>query len=258
MMATKKMKNAWLAFVKPKPQAALRLFCFPYSGGGASMFRTWSEGLPVTIEACPVQLPGRETRLRESPFTQMSSLVEAAAQALLPYLDKPFVFFGHSVGALICFDLARYLRQRHGLLPVHLFVSGRGAPQIPDPDPPAHALAEPEFIEHIRRYDGTSEEVLKNPELLKVFLPILRADFAINETYVYVNEAPLACPISAFGGLQECKEHYRTHLKDWRMQTTSRFSVQMFQGGHFFIHSARSLLLEAISKALGPLVERIV
>lgn len=242
-------KNRWLAFVKPRPQARLRLFCFPYSGGGATAFRKWSDGLPDTIEVCPVQWPGRETRLQEPPFTRIAPLVQATAQALLPHLDKPFAFFGHSVGALVGFELARLLRRQHGLRPVHLFASAHGAPQRPDPDPPAHALPEPDFIREVQRYNGTPQVVLENPELRRVFIPILRADFAVNETYTYTDEAPLDCPISAFGGSQDWKGSY-ADLEAWREQTSARFSVRIFPGDHFFLQSAQPLVLEAIAQEL--------
>src|SRR5205814_4666171 len=186
--------DSWIQYYQSKPQACLRLFCFPYAGGGASIFRTWSENLPPEIEACPIQLPGRESRLLEAPFSQLFSLIEPVAQALLPYLDMPCAFFGHSMGALVSFELARYLRRQHGLSPVHLFVSGRRAPQLSDPDPPIHPLPEAEFLEELRSLKGTPEEVLQNTELLQLLLPLLRADFAVCETYAYAPETPLLCP----------------------------------------------------------------
>ncbi len=245
--------NPWLAFARPKTSAKLRLFCFPYSGSGATIFRSWSDGLPAFVEVFPVQPPGRETRLREPPFTRITPLVQAAADGLLPYLDKPFAFFGHSVGALIAFELARYLRRQCDLLPVHLFFSGRGAPHVPDPDPPAHNRTDAEFIEEVRRYNGTPDEVFENPELLALFIPILRADFAINETYTYVEQRPFSCPITAFGGAQDYKRH-GIDLEEWSVHTTARFSAHMFSGDHFFLHSERRQLLGMISADLRWLV----
>src|SRR5450759_4546174 len=109
-MTTATAFASWIACRKPNPQARLRLFCFPYAGTGASIFRTWSDGLPAEVEVCPVEFPGRGTRLMETPFTQLSPLVQALAQALVPLMDKPFAFFGHSLGALVGFELARQLR----------------------------------------------------------------------------------------------------------------------------------------------------
>src|SRR5688572_27601574 len=115
------VSTRWITYYKPNPQARLRLFCFPYAGGGTAVFRAWGDRMPKTVEVCPVQLPGRETRVMEAPFNRLSTLVQAAAQALLPYLEKPFAFFGHSMGALVSFELARQLRRQHNLKPVHLY-----------------------------------------------------------------------------------------------------------------------------------------
>ncbi len=195
--------DAWIAFRKPNPQARLRLFCFPYAGAGAAIFRTWSGRLPDHVEVCPVQFPGRGTRLMEKPFTQLLPLVETLAQVLIPLLDKPFAFFGHSLGALVGFELARQIRSQSGVQPVRLFVSAARAPQVPHRDRPTYALPEGEFLEELRRLNGTPGELLENAELMQIMIPILRADFAVSQTYVYAAEPPLACGISSFGGVQD-------------------------------------------------------
>jgi medium-chain acyl-[acyl-carrier-protein] hydrolase len=190
----------------------------------------------------------------EVPFTQFEPLISALAQALLPYLDKPFAFFGHSMGALVSFELARLLRQKYGLSPVHLFVSGRGAPQVvPVPDPPIHALPEPAFLEKLRGLNGTPEAVLENAKLMQLLLPMLRADFAVIETYVYVPEPPLNCPITAFSGWQDRKVSC-DQIEAWREQTSAYFSVQMLPGDHFFVHSAQPLLLQTLFRKLHQLI----
>lgn len=245
--------NSWFACPKPNPQASLRLFCFPYAGGRASVFRTWPDDLPTTVEVCPVQLPGRGSRLREAPFTRLLPLVQAIAQAILPHLDKPFAFFGHCVGALVSFELARQLRRQYGLSPAHLFVSGCGTPHIPDPNPPIHALPESAFLEELRRRNGTPQEILEHPEMMQLLLPILRADFAIYETYTYTSEAPLDCSISAFGGLQDHAVS-RDHLEAWRDQTSASFLLRMLPGDHFFLQTAQLLLLRTLSREVHQLV----
>lgn len=248
--------DSWVTCPKPNPQVRLRLFCFPYAGGGASIFRTWSDDLPAQIEVCPVQLPGRERRLKEPSFTRLSPLLQKLAQVLHPYLNIPFAFFGHSMGALISFALAHQLRRQYSLDPVQLLVSGHRAPQIPDPDPPIHQLPESEFVEELRRLNGTPDSVLQNAELMQLVLPVLRADFALLETYVYSTEAPLDCPISAFGGLQDGEVSY-DDLAAWREQTNSSFTLSMFPGNHFFLQSARSLILSAVSQDLTRHLHRI-
>ncbi len=206
--------------------------------------------MPLDVEVCRIQLPGRENRLREPPFNQIASLVEVLAQVIEPYLSVPYVFFGHSVGALVAFELARQLRKLNRLGPAHLFVSGRRAPQIFDRDPPIHKLPDAEFVRELgRRFDGIPEAVRQDAELMNVLLPMLRADIAIDETYVYLDEEPLDSPISAFGGLQDPKVSH-DDLGAWRNQTRGTFSQRMFPGNHFFLQSAQALLLQAISQDL--------
>ena len=241
--------DSWIAFRKPNPQARLRLFCFPYAGAGASIFRTWSASLPADVEVCPVQFPGRGTRLTETPFTRLAPLVDALAQALGPHLDKPFAFFGHSLGALVEFELARHLRKQSGIQPVHLFVSADRAPQIRHRDRPIHALPEREFLAELRRLNGIPEKVWEDAELMQIMLPVLRADFSVYETYVYAIEPPLDCFISGFGGLQDQKVS-RSDLEIWHEQTSASFSLRMFPGDHFFLNTALPLLLHVLSQRL--------
>jgi medium-chain acyl-[acyl-carrier-protein] hydrolase len=239
----------WLAHRRPNSSAAVRLFCFPYSGADASVFIRWAEGLPATVELCPVQLPGRGARLSEPLFNDVHPLAESCAAGLLPWLDKPFALFGHSLGALVAFELARHLESRHGLAPLHLFASGCGAPQLPERETDMHALPHGEFIEALRRLQGTPEAVLADPELRELVLPILRADFTICETYAYRDGPPLACPISAYGGLRDSHVG-RERLEAWRTQTSGPFTVRMFPGDHFFLNSDRGLLLRILSQDL--------
>ncbi|MDM9379441.1 thioesterase II family protein [Chlorogloeopsis sp. ULAP01] len=255
-MTTIQTFNSWVTYPKLNPQASVRLFCFPYAGGSSLIFRTWSDSLPKTVEVCPIELPGRGTQMRTAPFPRLEPLVGAIAPALIPHLNKPFAFFGHSMGAIVSFELARLLRKQYDTEPIHLFISGRRAPQILDPDPPIHALDEPAFKEELRRLNGTSETILENSELMQLLSPILRADFAVLETYVYTAEPPLDCPITAFGGLQDHKVNCE-QLQAWREQTNAPFSLQMFRGDHFFLHSAQSLLLQSLSQELDRIANEV-
>ena len=242
----------WLAYREANPRARLRMFCFPYAGGGASAYRGWGASLPQEIEVCPVQLPGREGRLREPPFTRSGEMITAIADALTPWLDLPFVFFGHSMGGMIGFELTRELRRRGRTLPLHLFVSGRRAPQLPARDEPIHDLPEPEFIERLRELDGTPEEVLQHAELMKLLIPLLRADFAVNETYEYTEEPPFDVGISAFGGLADV-DVSRDDVEAWSVQTRGRFRMRMMPGGHFFLHNQKDLILESVARDLAEI-----
>jgi len=250
------VQTRWLACPGPNPQAKLRMFCFPYAGGGTVSFRNWSKALPASVEVYLVRLPGRETRLREPLLTRLSEVVEAVVPELLSYTDKPFAFFGHSMGSLFSFEIAALLRLKYGIELAHLFVSGCRAPQIERTKPPIYDLPEARFLEELRRLNGTPEEVLENPELMRLMKPILRADFEISETYTYIPTTPLDCPITAFGGLRD-PEASRTELKAWCEQTTTAFSLQMFPGDHFFLHTSQPPLLRTIARQLQRLETKI-
>lgn len=243
---------AWFPYQQTSTNARIRLFCFPYACGSASVYRTWQKHLSQEIEVCPVQLPGRDGRLREPPFTALAPLVEHLTAALLPLLDRPYAFFGHSMGALIGFELTRYLRrQGRSRLPTYLFVSGKGAPQLANTDPPVSHLPEADLIERLRHLKGTPEAVLRNAELISLFLPLIRADFALCETYQYVPDAPLPCPITTFGGLQD-EGVTREMLSLWREQTGASFRMYFFDGDHFFLQKKQKQgsLLMALSQDL--------
>jgi medium-chain acyl-[acyl-carrier-protein] hydrolase len=241
--------DSWLMRPQANPGARLRLFCFPYAGGGASIYRQWLTEMPAPVEVCAVQLPGREARLREQPFKDLPTLVAAAADGLAPYMDKPFAFFGHSMGAMVAYELARELRRRGQTGPVHLFLSGRRAAHLPDSHPMVHGLPDEEFKQELRRLGGTPEAVLEHQELMEMMLPMLRADFQLVETYAYHPEEPLVCPIAALGGLADA-EAGQPELAPWRQHTTGDFSLRMFPGGHFFLHDHRQALQRYIVQDL--------
>jgi medium-chain acyl-[acyl-carrier-protein] hydrolase len=248
---TSRTHNAspWTAGAKPNPRARLRLFCFPYAGGAATIYRGWQSALPSHVEVLPVQLPGRGRRLNEPAYTSVGELVPAAAEALRPYFDMPFVLFGHSMGATISFELARHLRRERGLAPRRLLVSGRRAPHAPGTSPYTHDLPEPEFIKALRDLNGTPGEVTEHPELMALMLPLLRADFALSETYRCGEVTPLECPLSVYGGTRDA-DVTRAQLEAWRELTTGPFSLRLFPGDHFFLTSSEPLLLKAVAQEL--------
>lgn len=247
-----KENTRWLSCYKPNPNAKIRLFCFPYAGGGSSIFRTWNQDLPNWVEVCPVQFPGRENRIQEKPFEKMQELIAATAKALMPYFDLPFAFFGHSMGAWIAYDLACYLRKNNNLLSRHLFVSGRFAPHIPDPDR-LHLLPEKEFKEQLRVYNGTPLAILENDEIMQLIMPLLRADFSVCETYSYTPKEPLECSMSAFSGKDDHMVDIEG-LQAWQKHTTSKFRTEIFPGDHFFLRTAQKDLLKFISKDLAQVI----
>jgi medium-chain acyl-[acyl-carrier-protein] hydrolase len=227
----------------------MRLFCFPYAGGTSSIFNSWPDQLSSRIEVCPVHLPGRESRFRERPFTRLAPFVESMAQAILPLLDKPFAFFGHSMGALLGFELIRRLQKEHQPTPFRFVASGCSAPQMRRKALVTHQLPEPEFVRELRRLKGTPRELLEHAELMRLMLPVIRADFEICETYAYSPQPPLSCAITAFGGTRD-KAVTPPRLAGWRDQTTSLFSHYLFPGDHFFLHTAEKQLLDRLGREL--------
>jgi len=243
------LKTPWIPHINPNDTVNLRLFCFPYAGGSSLSFRSWRDRLPDTIGIYPIELPGRGLRIQESPMATLHPLIYKLAPSLSPFLDKPFAFFGHSMGAVIAFELTRYLRKQRQPQPVRLCVSGRCAPQVPPITPPIHNLPEPEFLAALRHLNGTPKEVFENPELLALALPILRADFSVVETYTYTDDDPLQCPISVFGG-REDPETTIAFLEAWKLQTTETMALHLFAGDHFFIHSHFDELLAVLKQDL--------
>lgn len=241
--------DRWVIRPRPNAQPRLKLLCFPYASGGASVFHRWPEHLPADIEVAAVQLPGREERLEEEPYRDVRCLTDTLVDVLERYLDRPFALFGHSVGALVAFETARALRRRGKSLPRHLFVSARGAPSRPHQLPSASSSSDAALALQLRRLGGTPREVLDDPDFMSVVLPLFRADLALAETYVYSPEEPLDCPISAFGASFD--EHARREdLSSWSRETRAAFRLRMFPGGHFFIHPSRPRLLQAIAEDL--------
>lgn len=243
----------------PRPDAKLSLLCVPYAGGSAAVFRGWADTLPAEVELWGVQLPGRASRRDESPLTRMDSLVEVIAAELVTaheraLADRPFAIFGHSMGALLAFELARQLRDRHGLTVSGLLVAGRGAPHLPDPGPALACGSEPALVAELQRLGGVPAEVLEDEMRRARMLRLIRADFAVCETYAYQSAAPLDCPISVFGGTEDFDWPVET-LSAWREHTKSTAQVHTFAGGHFFIDSARQTFLEQLAASLEPVVK---
>jgi surfactin synthase thioesterase subunit len=245
--------SPWVVRFRPRLAPRLRLFCLPFAGAGASAYATWPAGLPDEIEICAVQLPGREGRFNDPLVTDIHALVPALCDGIAPLLDRPFALFGHSMGAAVAYETARALARDRGRSPAVLFVSGHRAPHLPRQYPPIHHLPDPEFVDELRRLNGTPAEVLAGSELLDLVLPLLRADFQMAETYVPSPGGPLACRVVALGSTEDDRVSLAT-LEPWREATTGPFEVAMFPGDHFYLKTHRVRLLDFLATTLRPLL----
>jgi medium-chain acyl-[acyl-carrier-protein] hydrolase len=245
--------DGWFQFSATDEQVELKMFCFPYAGGTAKVFKKWEDFLPPAVQVISVELPGRGARLKEPPFVNIPTLIDELGDMIWPLLDKPFVFFGHSMGAIIAFELSRFLRRKHGREPQTLFIAGRCAPQITRSAPATYNLPKDEFIEELVKLDGTPKEVIEHAELMELMIPLLRADFQLVQTYEYRADTPLRCPIVVYGGLQDY-ETPRDLLSPWKGLTSSRFALHMLPGDHFFIRSSQSQLLRLLGRELREII----
>ncbi|UFJ41778.1 alpha/beta fold hydrolase [Brevibacillus humidisoli] len=240
---------SWFVSQQSKQPPKLRLFCFPYAGGGSAVYQGWQEELPPEIQLLAAQLPGREKRFTEPACHSLDELIAGLSKAIIPYLDTPVAFFGHSMGALIAYELARELAERYDTHPVHLFVSAKAAPQIAQTEPPVYNLPHQAFIQKLYTLNGTPKEVLENQELMELYEPILRADFEVCDTYCFRPGLRLDCPISIFGGLQD-GEIPVADLAAWEELVARSGTVRMYEGDHFFLHKRYKEIVQMIVKDL--------
>jgi medium-chain acyl-[acyl-carrier-protein] hydrolase len=241
--------GGWLTTWGTELPAPHRLVFFPYAGGSASTFRRWASAFGPAVDFYCVQYPGRGHRLAETPLRRLTDLVDAVTPLVWDGDSRPCTFWGHSMGALLAFEVARRLRARGQAGPIALVVSGRRAPQLLRPLDPVHVLGDEAFIDELRRLEGTPREVLEHAELMQLLLPALRADFEVCETYRYEPGAPLPCPITALAG-EDDKDTAPDEIAAWREQTQGGFTLHRFAGGHFFLHSASRQVLAVLRAQL--------
>jgi surfactin synthase thioesterase subunit len=239
------MLSLWLPYTKAIRSDAHILFCFPYGGGNPAFYQNWEVYLSDYFQICPVQLPGRGIRFSEPSYTDIRALVRDIVAAIQPYLSNRFSFFGHSMGALVSFEVARLLQSKSLSLPENVFVSGYHAPHIPDPGRKIHHLPDDEFLDGIADMNGLPDELVQNREFLSVFLPALRADFTMCETYKYQSGEKLKSSIVALGGSDD-PEAREEHLRKWQEQTIREFSLHILDGDHFYIHRKEMEIIQII------------
>ncbi len=252
--STGQLYSRWIPHSSISADSRVRLFCFPYAGGGASTYHRWAQHLNADLSLFPVKMPGREDRFREAPYTDLGKLVKDFAEETADKIRPPLALYGHSMGALIVFELARFLRREHDLSPVCLFVGACAAPQLRPRMTKIGELPDEQFLAKLReRYGGFGTESANDEQLMQLLLPTLRADITLVESYQYIDEAPLACPVMALGGSDD-KGVSPADLAAWQQQTTAAFSHCTIPGDHFFLDQSRRATAQAIRRRLRSLL----
>jgi medium-chain acyl-[acyl-carrier-protein] hydrolase len=242
--------QSWYLEYKKNPHAAIRLFCFHHSGGGASAFYPWVEHLSSSIEMIAIQLPGRENRFTEPLNNNLQDIITKLSEAFHTYKDKPFFVLGHSLGALLSFELIQSIYQLHSVYPCHMIVSAAKAPHLPFRMKHLSHLDNKTLKEELKAYNGIDEIIINNDELLDLFLPIIRSDFSISERYFYKNSVIFPCDILALSGIHD-KTVNKEEILAWSAYTAGDFKHLSFPGEHFFIKEHQKNILELINQIAG-------
>lgn len=241
--------NWFLATVR-QSAPRVRLFCLPYAGGGASVYRSWRGALGADVEVLSAQLAGRGWRLREAPVTALGELAEQLAAAIAERADLPFAVFGHSMGAWVGLEVVRRL-EAAGLEPLAFFASGRQAPGLGCTQPLMAHLDDVGFVEEVQtRYGGIPAEVMAEPELLELLLPALRADIGLLERYQHRPSDRIATPIHALVGANDSVVSV-DEVRGWADETAGGFELTVMAGGHFYFQPDAGALLDVIEGRLG-------
>lgn len=245
-----KLSN-WFIVPRPNPKALFRLFCFPYAGGSASTYILWQKCLPDYVELVAIQPPGRANRLFEKPYRRMEDMVNALYLEVISYLDKPYIFLGHSLGSYVSFELMRSLQKYRHRLPELYIASGSRAPHRLRtlPRKTVCELSEDEFVEKLKNFQGTPDVVLQNKDLLTLRLPMLKADFEVAETYnADINEKFDVSLLMFVGEGDTAISYDDSHA--WQLHFKQQGEVCCFPGSHFFIEQNRSLVIRKINHVL--------
>lgn len=241
--------NPWLNLYQPRPLAKVRLFCFPHAGCAAATYGGWAAALPPDIESYAIEYPGRGARRAERPFVRLPALVAALLTSVGDAFTMPFATFGHCLGALIAFELVRQLQRQGQSPPVAMFVAGCRGPSLPPRKPPVYTLSEPELLDELRALNGMSDDMLARRDLLDLFLPTLRADFEVGDTYVYRPAAKIDCPIIASAGAAD-PETPPDDLQAWAAESHEPLIVRRYPGDHFFLRTAEASVLHDLARDL--------
>ncbi|MFF8830395.1 thioesterase II family protein [Streptomyces sp. NPDC015131] len=244
MTTSTRRDGAWLRRFHPAPGAPVRLVCFPHAGGSATFYFPVSRALSPSIEVLAVQYPGRQDRRGEPGVGDIGELADRVVEELLTLDATPPALFGHSMGAMVAYEVARRL-EREGIELPHLFVSGRRAPSRTR-EGRVHQLDDDGLIAEIEKLSGTDSRILGDPELLRMILPAIRSDYRAVESYRHVPGRPLRCPVTALTG-DEDPQVTLDEARAWSEHTAGDFELKVYEGGHFYLNARAAAVMEAIS-----------
>ncbi|WP_444997363.1 thioesterase II family protein [Aliikangiella sp. IMCC44359] len=250
------MKSKWFVTPKPNGRAKLRLFCFPYAAGNAATYVPWQEYLPEWVELVAIQPPGRANRIEEQGLMSMEAMVSSLCEAIEPLLDRPYMIFGHSLGSRVGFEFALEVKRRGWREPEHFIASGSNAPHICREHKKIHHLEDKEFVEGLKRFDGPTEVIAENKKLLELFMPMLRADFSVADTYFRTTEEKLDCHFSIYGGKKDTdapQEQLDTWIHHFSVPV---FAIEVFEGDHFFIENNQAAVLNKVVETIKHVAEQ--
>ena len=246
---SKEILEQWMPRLGSRPNAKYRLYCFSHAGGSASLYYSWNNLLPESIEVCPIQLPGREERIDLAPFSDMEQLLDILVSLVIETIDRPYGIYGHSLGASIGFEVARRVKKISGKEPVHLFVGAHRSPCQPYSYPSIKYASDPELLEMISIFNGLPKPSALSAEMMTVMLPTIRADLLLCESYRYQQDSTLDYPITVFHGCFD-KNVKENELSSWKTQTQGTVEIISLDGEHFFLNSHKHEVLEKIQSAL--------
>jgi medium-chain acyl-[acyl-carrier-protein] hydrolase len=233
----------------PHPDPDMRLFCLPWAGAGALGYSSWKLPTDMAAEVWAVQLPGREDRAGEPPLPSITSMVDALRGVVEPLLDRPFAFFGHSMGALLAFELARALRDTGGPAPAQLFLSGMRSPDLTPWRPAASVLGDEALLHRLNEIAGPSVSAVRDRDVLLWLAPAMRADFAACENYQYRDELPLDIPTCLLAAVDDAEVRV-DEVSAWRRHCGAAGPVRVFEGGHLYLLDQRADVLSLIAEVL--------
>ncbi|MFD8705600.1 thioesterase II family protein [Kitasatospora sp. NPDC059648] len=253
MTATSRTTAAWVRRFHPSPDAPVRLVLFPHAGGSASYYYPLSQALAPDTEVLALQYPGRQDRRAEKCIDNLPELADRAYEAVLPWLDGQFAFFGHSMGSVLAFEVAQRLRRDRGDLPLWLFASGYPAPSRL-PSGTVHLRDQAGVVRELTEVGGTDPQWLEDQDMLDAILPAIRGDYRAIETHTWVPEAPLDCPLTMLVG----DDDPHTSLDQaaaWQNHTTGKFALRIFPGGHFYLDEHRDAVVDTVAGTLRALLD---